>query len=285
MSLGETILGLRTERGMSQEALAAALGVSRQSVSKWETDASVPELDKLVKLSALFGVSLDELVLGEKPEAEAAPGAASASEPAPEAPPPGKERQAVSGVRRAAGWALIGLAAALWLTLTVVTRSLLGLLLALPFLTWGVICLTVRRNPGLWCGWTGFCCLDFFMRYATGITWRMVLLTWAYQPEWNYARLAFAWGELLFMAALAAVTALRLRARPLAGTGRNRTLWWIALAALAALCLAPRLLAFLSPHQWAASRILNMLIDWAQVGLMTGLVTALARGIFRKTPS
>ena len=78
MTLGENICRLRTEKGMSQGDLADLLEVSRQSVSKWETGSSVPELDKLVKLSGLFGVGLDELVKGEKadpgPEQAAAPG-------------------------------------------------------------------------------------------------------------------------------------------------------------------------------------------------------------------
>ena len=63
MSLGERIYKLRTEKGMSQGDLSDALEVSRQSISKWETNGSVPELDKLVKLSEIFGVSLDELVV------------------------------------------------------------------------------------------------------------------------------------------------------------------------------------------------------------------------------
>ncbi|WP_298020136.1 helix-turn-helix domain-containing protein [uncultured Dysosmobacter sp.] len=64
MTFGERLVRLRNQKGLSQDALAESLGVSRQSVSKWETDASVPELDKLVKLSDLFEVSLDELVRG-----------------------------------------------------------------------------------------------------------------------------------------------------------------------------------------------------------------------------
>ena len=62
MSLGTTISRLRAEKKLPQGDLADALGVSRPSVSKWATDASVPELDKLVKLSQLFGITLDELV-------------------------------------------------------------------------------------------------------------------------------------------------------------------------------------------------------------------------------
>lgn len=65
MNLGENISRLRAARGMSQGDLAEALDVSRQSISKWETGGAVPELDKLMKLSALFGVTLDELVTGE----------------------------------------------------------------------------------------------------------------------------------------------------------------------------------------------------------------------------
>lgn len=68
MNLGETILRLRTSRGMSQEDLVSTLEVSRQSFSKWETNTSIPDLDKLVKLSTLCDVTLDELVLGEKKE-------------------------------------------------------------------------------------------------------------------------------------------------------------------------------------------------------------------------
>lgn len=62
MTLGEKIYRLRTERGMSQEAFGDTLGVSRQSVSKWETDQSVPELDKIVAISEIFAVSTDYLL-------------------------------------------------------------------------------------------------------------------------------------------------------------------------------------------------------------------------------
>lgn len=69
MTLAEKLLALRTERGLSQEDLAEQMGVSRQSVSKWETDQSVPDLDKIIKLADLFGVTVDELVReGERPQ-------------------------------------------------------------------------------------------------------------------------------------------------------------------------------------------------------------------------
>lgn len=62
MTLGEKIYRLRTEQGFSQETFGEKLGVSRQSVSKWETDQSVPELDKIVAISEIFGVSTDYLL-------------------------------------------------------------------------------------------------------------------------------------------------------------------------------------------------------------------------------
>ena len=62
MTLGGKIYALRVKEGFSQEAFGEKLGVSRQSVSKWETDQSVPELDKIVMISELFAVSTDYLL-------------------------------------------------------------------------------------------------------------------------------------------------------------------------------------------------------------------------------
>ncbi len=68
MKLGENIYRLRTAKKLSQGDLAEQLEVSRQSVSKWENNVSVPDLDKLIRMSELFAVSLDTLVNGTIPE-------------------------------------------------------------------------------------------------------------------------------------------------------------------------------------------------------------------------
>ena len=68
MNIGENIYTLRTEKSMSQTDLANALDVSRQSVSKWENNSAVPDLERIIKMSELFDVTLDELVYGKKPE-------------------------------------------------------------------------------------------------------------------------------------------------------------------------------------------------------------------------
>jgi len=62
MILAEKIIMLRKKKGWSQEELAMRSGVSRQSVSKWESTASIPDLDKIIKLSEVFGVSTDYLL-------------------------------------------------------------------------------------------------------------------------------------------------------------------------------------------------------------------------------
>lgn len=67
MTLGARLQELRLRHGMSQDALADKLGVSHQAVSKWERDEATPDLDKIIKLSELYGISLDAL-LKEEPQ-------------------------------------------------------------------------------------------------------------------------------------------------------------------------------------------------------------------------
>lgn len=66
MILAEKIMKLRKQQGWSQEELAVQLHVSRQSVSKWESGASIPDLDKILQLGELFGVSTDFLLKDER---------------------------------------------------------------------------------------------------------------------------------------------------------------------------------------------------------------------------
>ena len=73
MILAEKIALLRRKNGWSQEELADQLAVSRQAVSKWESGASIPDLDKILKLSELFQVTTDYLLKDalEQPDAAA----------------------------------------------------------------------------------------------------------------------------------------------------------------------------------------------------------------------
>lgn len=145
MNLGENIYRLRTEKNMSQGDLADALEVSRQSVSKWENDSAVPELEKLVKMADIFGVSIDELVTGKEK-----------AEPAPPAPPATPSKQGLS-TQQILGIILMVFGGLCLIVFTVVgifvDLLLLGIAIALPFLLCGLICLLCKKNVGLKCAW------------------------------------------------------------------------------------------------------------------------------------
>lgn len=70
MILSEKIIMLRKKYGWSQEELAERLDISRQSVSKWESGASIPDLERIVSMSQLFGVTTDYLLKDEMEETE-----------------------------------------------------------------------------------------------------------------------------------------------------------------------------------------------------------------------
>lgn len=160
MTLGERICQYRVQRRLSQQEVAEKLEVSRQSVSKWETDGAVPELDKLVKLCELFEVSLDELVQGKPPEPKE-----STAEP-----PPHPEVRIVrekTPVRLIVGGVLlsVGLLGSLILFVLAGPNGILPLPIALA----GVICLVFRRNTGLICCWVIFALAAWYVHFATGI--------------------------------------------------------------------------------------------------------------------
>ena len=68
LNLGERILTLRQERGISQADLASRLDVSRQAVSKWEKGLSSPDTVKLIQLAEVFDIEVEYLATGIKPE-------------------------------------------------------------------------------------------------------------------------------------------------------------------------------------------------------------------------
>ena len=150
MNLGENIYRLRTQRNMSQGDFADAMEVSRQSVSKWENNSAVPELDKLVKMAEVFGITLDELVTGEMNEEPAVP---------PPQNSPVAEPNMTRGLtaQQIIGIVLLGFSGLCLIVFTVVgifTGSyLLGLLITLPLFLCGLICLLCKKNIGLKCAW------------------------------------------------------------------------------------------------------------------------------------
>ena len=73
MTVGDRIQNLRIQKGLTQERLAEMLEVSRQSVSKWELGQAVPDVDKIIRMSELFDVSTDTILIGNDEEKEANP--------------------------------------------------------------------------------------------------------------------------------------------------------------------------------------------------------------------
>lgn len=67
MEFHNKLYNLRKQKGLSQEELANRLNVSRQTISKWEVGDSTPDMEKLIAISDMFGISLDELVMDKVP--------------------------------------------------------------------------------------------------------------------------------------------------------------------------------------------------------------------------
>lgn len=148
MTLGEKILKLRSTAKMSQGDLAEKLNVSRQSISKWETNQSVPELDKLIQLSDLFQISMDELVRSddldqrEKEEAEI---------PSAEPQPTQIIIQRSLSTQKIVGFILLALGL-LCCILTLFAGS--GLLIIGGYIIFcSILCLLLKRYAGLVIGW------------------------------------------------------------------------------------------------------------------------------------
>lgn len=148
MTLGERIAYYRGKLGLSQGELAEQLGVSRQAVSKWETDAGLPDLDRLIALSGLYNITLDELVKGAAPSPAPVDGAQAAAFP-PEASPAAAEKPAekpASGGQKTVGYILLGVG-----LLCAVLALFLNWALLIPagyLLICAVLCLTLRRYAG-----------------------------------------------------------------------------------------------------------------------------------------
>ena len=188
MNLGERIYTLRSEKSLYQGDLAEMLNVSRQSISKWENNSAVPDLDKIIKLSEIFGVSIDTLVKGgstekdrllaektgmteepettNKTEMTEAPEMAQTME---EKEQTGTNRNTYFPPRMIVGTILFCMAFLVTMIFLAVGGGLVGLVLSLPLIGCGTICFVCKQNIGLWCCWLLYILLEFYMRLATGI--------------------------------------------------------------------------------------------------------------------
>lgn len=278
MTLGANIARLRTQKNWSQGDLADALDISRQSVSKWETDTSIPELDKLLKLAELFGVTLDELVCGENAaKAGSAPAAqaASASFTPQQAEPQRKERRTVAGTVLLCTGAVISI-----LCLLLTGDLLAGLLLASPFFICGIICFAVKRHAGLFCGWAIYLCLDLYLRFATGLSWTTIFMTPIWTAQMNYMRLIIAWVQFLVMLVMIICTVCSYRTLKLPAAKKEVS--WLVAGWLAAFVLLPLLMRYgIMPlwtkdlhnySQFSPYYFIGILYDYVRLALVTVLL-------------
>ena len=212
MTLGERIYKLRTEKGLSQGDLSEILEVSRQSVSKWENDGAIPDLDKIIRLSEIFGVSIDELVKGENLfSAEKEPHAEKAAEII-------IRKENSFPPRKIIGTVLLSLSVIVTVVLLAAGGGIVGLVLSSPLILCGIICFVFKKNIGLWCGWAVFFCVDIYLRIATGISSAVILnfrtLLFMIRGG-DFIRLLLAFGQLAVIASLLAITIFRFWKIPL----------------------------------------------------------------------
>lgn len=211
MNLGEKIHQQRTMKELSQGDLAEMLNVSRQSISKWENNTATPDLEKIVKMSEIFEISIDELVKGEEKIAinETVTFNDNQSEENIDFPSVSSEKSQISHIQRITGIILLCMAFLVVLFFAVMGGFLGGIIFASPFLVCGVICLTCKRNAGLWCAWAIYILLTAYLIWATGITWSAVLMTLYWTPSMNYLRLATAWALFIYLVVLVVVSVKR----------------------------------------------------------------------------
>ena len=282
MNLGEMIYRLRTEKQLSQGELAEILEVSRQSISKWENNSAVPELDNLIRLSEIFEVSLDELVKGE--------------EKIKEIPPEVKtevvyEKPAGFPPRKIAGTILLCMAFLVTILLMVAGGGFAGLIFASPFLVCGIICFACKKNVGLWCSWAVYVLFDIYMSYATGINRANVLHTLQWTHHMNYMRLAFAWILVISLLIMMAITIIRLGKNSEINEQKikkHMLISWLVVVVLQAVAMIwPRtgLFAYILANIFdldAVYRIITLLLSWTRIVAVTVALVHTVRFLRRK---
>ncbi|MBQ4573154.1 MAG: helix-turn-helix transcriptional regulator [Clostridia bacterium] len=155
MNFGERIYELRTKKNLSQGDLADKLDVSRQSVSKWENNTAVPDLDKLIKLCDVFEISLDELTGREKIERDIVLVEAQKSTIKP---------------NKVAGFVFLGIT--LLSALILLVTAPMALYLCIPLLLCTVICFNVKKYAWYWCSWIIYLLMELYL----GTGFRMSIL-------------------------------------------------------------------------------------------------------------
>lgn len=208
MTLGEKITTLRSAANMSQGDLAEKLNVSRQSISKWETNASIPELDKLIQLSDLFQITLDELVRCDELSKEQVPTEQTA--------PPEAERkveqtqiiiQKSVSTQKVIGFILLALGLLCCILALALGRGLF--IIGGYIILCSILCLLVKKHAGLVIGWITLLQAVILTPYFTGVRVFAIFNPRYYHHgiSWNHIVAIIMW-IILFALAFLTVRAL-----------------------------------------------------------------------------
>ena len=265
MTFGKRLYQLRKEKNLSQEDLAEQLGVSRQSVSRWENGSASPDFDKTAQIAELFGVSTDYLIRGKD---------------APSAP---------SAPARLNGQKIIGIILLALSGIALLWGLIFGgyfdyyFITFFPLFSCGLVCFFGKKQVGFSCLWI----LYFWLSNALYIS---------YSWYWSYAFWIFkktdpafsgyilpGWFLLLALIGVVVATAVKFRK----GIAENRKKYLL-LMCLLPLCYFILELLFhllsryvLTPHlaltQGYSFMIGNILIYTIRVALITAFSVALAK--------
>ncbi len=143
MTFGDKLSGLRKENNLTQEQLADMLGVSRQSVSKWESNVAYPETDKLISLANLFKCSTDYLLKDECSNAT-----------------DDSKTESILNHQKTIGYILLAVSLICGILTLLLAKDeeslILALIMTATLLSCSLICLFVKQKAGYWCAWAGF---------------------------------------------------------------------------------------------------------------------------------
>ena len=199
MLLGERLYELRTKNNMSQGALAERLDVSRQTVSKWENNLSVPETEKILQLSEIFSVSTDYILKGEEREEKAEPVYVYVEKEADSSSLESKEKI----TRKYVGLTLAiisGLLTVIFLFLTAAGFWILAIPTALVMLV-GIFIYNNLQHPWFIISWTAFLISLPLMFFFTALNPLMIFDPVIYTEGYT-VHLLFAYGTWAVLIAL-----------------------------------------------------------------------------------
>ena len=210
-------------------------------------------------------MTLDELVHGEDvPKTEPVPAPFT-----PQATPEREKHHTIAGTALLCTGAVI-----LVLCLLLAGDLFTGLLFASPFLICGIICFAVKQRTGLYCGWAVYLCVDFYLRFATGVSWMTIFMTHLWTYEMNYMCLAIAWVQFFAMLVMIVCTMRAYHALKLSATKKEVT--WLLIGWLAALVVLPLLIRCgimpLTYSKFSPYFFINVLYSYVRLALVNVLL-------------